>query len=161
MASSMKDDLRYTPSDCFETFPFPKTYESNAKLEAIGEAYYQYRAELMIEKGEGLTKTYNRFHEQDPPEDIKKLRRHHDQMDRAVLDAYGWKDLKPVCESLPEFEEDDESDELESGRAPKKKYRYRWPDDMHDEVLARLLALNQERAAAQNADEIQPPPKFK
>ena len=22
-ASSMKDDLRYTPSDCFETFPFP------------------------------------------------------------------------------------------------------------------------------------------
>ena len=23
MASSMKDDLRYTPSDCFETFPFP------------------------------------------------------------------------------------------------------------------------------------------
>ena len=23
-ASSMKDDLRYTPSDCFETFPFPR-----------------------------------------------------------------------------------------------------------------------------------------
>ena len=22
--SSMKDDLRYTPSDCFETFPFPE-----------------------------------------------------------------------------------------------------------------------------------------
>ena len=22
--SSMKDDLRYTPSDCFETFPFPR-----------------------------------------------------------------------------------------------------------------------------------------
>ena len=21
--SSLKDDLRYTPSDCFETFPFP------------------------------------------------------------------------------------------------------------------------------------------
>ena len=25
MASSMKDDMRYTPSDCFETFPFPRT----------------------------------------------------------------------------------------------------------------------------------------
>ena len=24
--SSMKDDLRYTPSDCFETFPFPKDW---------------------------------------------------------------------------------------------------------------------------------------
>ena len=25
-ASSMKDDLRYTPSDCFETFPFPEDF---------------------------------------------------------------------------------------------------------------------------------------
>ena len=27
-ASSMKDDLRYTPSDCFETFPFPEGFET-------------------------------------------------------------------------------------------------------------------------------------
>jgi hypothetical protein len=161
MASSMKDDLRYTPSDCFETFPFPKNYESNAKLEEVGEAYYQYRAELMIKNGEGLTKTYNHFHEQQPAEEIKRLRQLHDQMDRAVLDAYGWKDLKPVCESQPEFEEDDEPDEPESGRAPKKKYRYRWPDEIHDEVLARLLALNQQRAAEQNTAETQPPLQFK
>ena len=25
----MKDDLRYTPSDCFETFPFPESWETN------------------------------------------------------------------------------------------------------------------------------------
>jgi hypothetical protein len=30
----------------------------------------------------------------------------------------------------------------------RKPYRYRWPDDVHDEVLARLLVLNGERAAA-------------
>lgn len=29
----------------------------------------------------------------------------------------------------------------------KKPYRYRWPDDVRDEVLARLLELNGERAA--------------
>ena len=25
----MKDRLRYTPSDCFETFPFPEDFETN------------------------------------------------------------------------------------------------------------------------------------
>ena len=29
----------------------------------------------------------------------------------------------------------------------RKPYRYRWPDDIRDEVLARLLELNAERAA--------------
>jgi hypothetical protein len=27
-SSSMKDDLRYNPSDCFETFPFPENWEN-------------------------------------------------------------------------------------------------------------------------------------
>jgi hypothetical protein len=31
-------------------------------------------------------------------------------------------------------------------RQRKKPWRYRWPDDIRDEVLARLLALNQQRA---------------
>src|SRR5690606_16106984 len=65
-ASSMKDDLRYTPSDCFETFPFPENFESNPALEAAGKAYYEFRADLMLKNNEGLTKTYNRFH--DPAE---------------------------------------------------------------------------------------------
>ena len=147
MASSMKDDLRYTPSDCFETFAFPDDYQSNSCLEEIGRTYYEFRADLMIRNNEGLTKTYNRFHtpnERSP--DIKRLRDLHDQMDRAVLDAYGWSDIRPVCDFFPEFE-DDEEDESESRRPRTKKYRYRWPDEVHDEVLARLLALNQERAA--------------
>ena len=33
-ASSMRNDLRYSPSDLFETFPFP---ESTTNLETIGE----------------------------------------------------------------------------------------------------------------------------
>jgi hypothetical protein len=147
MASSLEDRLRYTPSDCFETFAFPEQFKDNSCLEEIGRTYYDFRADLMIRNDEGLTKTYNRFH--NPNErsaDIKKLRELHDQMDRAVLDAYGWTDIRPVCEFFPEFE-DDEEDESESRRPRTKKYRYRWPDEIHDEVLARLLALNQERAA--------------
>lgn len=143
LGSSMKDDLRYTPSDCFETFPFPPDWEANAELEAIGKEYYETRASLMVANDEGLTKTYNRFH--DPNEDstaINQLRELHDAMDRAVLKAYGWDLPIPPCEFLLDYE--DEDDEEDSRR--RKPWRYRWPDDFRDEVLARLLQLNQERA---------------
>jgi hypothetical protein len=59
--SSMKDDLRYTPSDCFETFPFPEGWESHPALGAASKAYYEDRAQLMVANDEGLTKTYNGF----------------------------------------------------------------------------------------------------
>ena len=71
----------------------------------------------MVKNNEGLTKTYNRFH--DPNErsaDILKLRELHAAMDRAVLDAYGWTDLKPTCEFLLDYEEDE--DDEESRRRP-------------------------------------------
>ena len=67
-------------------------------------------------------------------------------MDRAVLDAYGWTDLKPTCEFLLDYEEDEDEDESGGGRRRKKPWRYRWPDDFRDEVLARLLELNRQRA---------------
>ena len=41
--SSMKDDLRYTPSDCFETFPFPNQWDGHPALEAAGQTYYHSR----------------------------------------------------------------------------------------------------------------------
>ena len=147
--SSMKDDLRYTPSDCFETFPFPEGWETHPDLEVAGRAYHDFRAALMVENGEGLTKTYNRFH--DPDEtgpDIAELRTLHAAMDRAVLDAYGWRDVPTGCDFLL----DHEIDEAAWGRK-KKPYRYSWPDLTRDEVLARLLArllaLNADRAAAE------------
>jgi hypothetical protein len=143
--SSLEDRLRYTPSDCFETFPFPEHWEANSDLEAIGEVYYDLRAALMVRNDEGLTKTYNRFHdpeERDP--DIARLRELHAEMDRAVLDAYGWSGLDPTCEFLLDYEIDEEA-----WGDRKKPYRYRWPDEVQAEVLARLLELNAERAKAE------------
>ena len=142
-ASSMKDDLRYTPSDCFETFPFPDGWETHRGLEDAGGRYHDFRAVLMARGGEGLTKTYNRFHDQyeDGP-DIVTLRTLHAAMDRAVLDAWGWRDIPTDCEFLL----DHPIDEEEWG-ARKKPWRYRWPDPVRDEVLARLLELNAARAA--------------
>ena len=189
LGSSIKDDLRYTPSDCFETFPFPTALLDSAankpahaatrqSLETIGERYHQFRAELMVSNNEGLTSTYNRFH--DPAETssgLLELRRLHGEMDQAVLNAYGWSDVPTACgfgldyldleedAQLPdELQERIDSGELFfwaagdaldfqgqlqaygaiTGRR-KLPWRYRWPDAVRDDVLARLLALNAER----------------
>jgi len=156
MASSMKDDLRYTPSDCFETFPFPRNFDLDTELEARGREYYGCRTAIMKSRDQGLTKTYNRFH--DPEEldsEILRLRELHSSMDLAVLKAYGWVDLQSHCEFLLDYE-DDESTEEVATRKRRKPWRLRWPDETRDEVLARLLELNRqlalEEGIAGNAD---------
>ena len=134
--------MSYTPSDCFETFPFPKNWENHSVLEAAGKAYFEFRAGVMVKNNEGLTKTYNRFHDPDERDpDILQIRELHAAMDRAVLDAYGWNDIPTDCEFLLDYEIDEEE-----GGGKKKPWRYRWPDEARDEVLALLLELNAERA---------------
>ncbi len=145
--SSLGDTLRYTPSDCFETFPFPENWDSHPALDAAGKSYYDFRAALMVRNNEGLTKTYNRLHDPDERNaDILKLRELHAAMDRAVLGAYGWNDIPTDCEFLLDYEIDEE----EWGDK-KKPWRYRWPDEVRDEVLARLLELNARRAKEEAA----------
>jgi len=158
--STLKDDLSYSPSDCFTNFPFPENWEEDLALEQAGKTYYEFRADLMIRNDEGLTKTYNRFH--DPHEtspDILKLRELHAAMDRAVLDAYGWTDIDTTCEFLLDYEEED--DGAGSSSRKKKPWRYRWPEEIHDEVLARLLALNAERAEEERRAGLTSAPKSK
>ena len=65
-------------------------------------------------------------------------------MDRAVLDAFGWYDISTECEFILDYEIDEES-----WGNKKKPFRYRWPDHIRDDVLARLLKLNTARAAAE------------
>jgi hypothetical protein len=141
-SSSMKDDLRYSPSDCFANFPFPENYQSGTNLEAAGQVYHDNRAALMIATNKGLTPTYNRFHdpyEEDPA--IQRLRDLHAEMDRAVLRAYGWGDLADAA--IPIFlTEETETEFTYQGRLF-------WPSDFRDEVLARLLDLNRARHAAE------------
>lgn len=143
-ASSMKDDLRYTPSDCFETFPLPPGYADAPDLDAAGLAYHDTRAALMIARDQGMTPTYNRFHASaDEADDIVALRRLHDDMDRAVLRAYGWDDL--ATRAAPVFlDAEIEDDHQYQGRLF-------WPAAFRDELLARLLRLNEQRAAAERS----------
>ena len=152
--SSMKDDLRYTPTDCFLTFPFPINTKLSDIVTGPAENYFDKRSTWMISQNEGLTKTYNRFHSPDELEpSVLELRRLHGEMDVAVLRAYGWDDLADqaaqpdFCQFLLDYEEDedDTTSDSSSTRQRKKPWRYRWPDDFRDEVLARLLELNEQR----------------
>ena len=144
LGSSIKDDPRYIPEDCFETFPFPLYAASDGTLEAVGKTYHDNRASLMVAANEGMTKTYNRFHKPDERSAaIQTLRDLHDAMDRAVLKSYGWDDL---ADSLtPEFlTKASENDHTYQGR-------YFWPAEARDLVLARLLSLNAKRYAEEVA----------
>jgi hypothetical protein len=98
----------------------------------------------MVARNEGMTKTYNRFHDRsETAEDIRRLRELHVAMDRAVLEAYGWHDL--VARAEPIF--------LDRSNEESQSYQGRlfWISDFRDEIIARLLALNAERAAAERA----------
>ncbi|MYG47392.1 MAG: hypothetical protein F4157_08540 [Synechococcus sp. SB0675_bin_6] len=193
--ATLGDGLRYNSSACFETFPFPAALLEHLHgsqeaaiqrqtLESLGKHYYQFRADLMVNNNEGLTTTYNRFH--DPEEtdsQIMELRRLHSEMDQAVLNAYGWHDVPTTCgfgldyldpdedTQLPDELQDridsgslffrnaedaiDFQDQLKAhGAISARKtlpWRYRWPDSVRDDVLARLLALNAERYAEEVA----------
>ena len=143
-SSTLEDRLRYAPSDCFRTFPFPTDFERSTTLGVIGQSYHEFRSELMVARDEGLTKTYNRFHDRgENAPDIARLRELHAEMDATVLRAYGWDDLAERAQ--PEFIEQD------ADEGKQAKTRLDWPSEFKDEVLARLLALNAERAEAERA----------
>ena len=132
-----KTTYNYTPSDCFETFPFP---ESTTNLETIGETYYNHRQAIMQTRQEGLTKTYNRFHDPaETSEDIIKLRQLHVEMDYAVAQAYGWDDLLGGEGLNHDFHE------------TKQGLRYTISEPIRGEILDRLLQLNFDRYAEEVA----------
>ena len=139
LASTLEDRLRYTPSDCFDTFPFPPEIEANEALRKAGEDYHDFRANLMVDTNKGLTKTYNRFH--DPhvrDQRVVRLRQLHEAIDQAVLDAYGWNDLQPEPLFLHKPPEAGEPPTLPAGHVYELEHayqgRYFWPAEMREVV---------------------------
>ena len=128
-ASTMRTDIRYAPSDVFLTLPLPV---DTPLLHTLGERLDGERRKVMIGRALGLTKLYNQIH--NPAVDdraILLLREIHEQIDRAVLSAYGWDDLDP-----------------EVGHHP-TKIGIRWTvsPSARFELLDRLLVENHRRAA--------------
>jgi len=121
------NDLVYDKTQCFDTFPFPRTTDEQkqairSKAEAL-DGHRKQRQALhptltitdmynVLEKlraGEALNAKDQKVHEQGLASILKKL---HDELDVAVAEAYGW------------------------------------PTNLsEEEILQRLVALNKERAA--------------
>lgn len=143
-ASSMRTDIRYTPSSCFEMFPFPKEEYRQKKsdewqleelsgafswAERVGEEYREHRSKVMSDREIGLTKTYNLFHDPDCADsDIERLRQLHVEMDQAILDCYDWGNFDPE----PGFYQNERENQS----------RFTFSPQAQHEIRKRLLELN-------------------
>ncbi|MFJ7331626.1 type IIL restriction-modification enzyme MmeI, partial [Streptomyces cyaneofuscatus] len=128
-ASSLKGDLRYTPSDVYETMPQPRSTE---EMKRAGQQLEEFRDDLMKARNLGLTKLYGLFHS--PSEvgaDVNRLRSLHYEIDLAVAEAYGWGDLNIE----PAF------------NATRQGIRFSMDPRVRVEVLDRMLELNHNRQA--------------
>jgi len=155
-SGSLKQDLRYSPSNCFETFAFPSGLwqTTDAGLAGLGKQYHEHRKALMKSLWLGLTKVYNLFHTRElSPELVAKvskkdadtasegfealleLRRLHSAVDYAVRDAYGWHDIG-LDHNFHEIETLPENDRVRFTIGPASRR----------ELLKRLLAENHSRS---------------
>lgn len=140
-ASTMKTDIRYIPTDCFQTFPLPNDFQSNQKLAEIGKIYYEYRSTLLNKYPGGLTKLYNQFHDPDNHKDyIVQLRKLHRQMDNEVKKSYGWSNKEITYNFLLDYKlSEDESSKK------KKPFRYTFEEEVKNYFFELLLKENREK----------------
>ena len=96
--STLGDITAYTPSTCFETFPFPQTPIAK-QIEAIRKTaidLHEYRSAQMEKKQWGITKLYNEYFNE-PASQLAKL---HKMLDDIVLKAYGFSKTDDLLEKL-------------------------------------------------------------
>ena len=146
---TLEDRPRYNKSVCFEKFPFPiATPEQQAKIRTLAEQLDAHRkrqqaehADLtltgmynILEKirlGEILTDKDKTIHQKGL---VSILRELHDDLDRAVFDAYGWSDLTPQLVG-------------KAGATTPYKNKPEEQAVAEEELLKRLVDLNTQRAA--------------
>jgi hypothetical protein len=123
----------YFNEHAFETYCFPT---EAVCLLGVGQSYSDHRRQVMSHGQRGLRDTYNLFHDADESTaGIQQLRDLHVAMDQAVAATYGWTDL-----------------DLGHGfHETKQGFRFTISDPARREVLARLLRLNHERYAEEEA----------
>lgn len=143
------NDPVYVKTRCFETFPFPDpSPELAERIRALAESIDAHRKRQqaahptltltglynVIEKlraGEALTAKERAIHEAGLAGVLKEL---HDELDAAVLAAYGWSDLAPQLVGAPGA-----TSPLPDKPAPQAA--------AEEELLSRLVSLNARRAA--------------
>lgn len=86
-SSTLEDRPRYTPTSCFEAFPWPQSEEVvRTEVSEIAKSLIERRQAVCVENEIGLTVLYNRV-EEGAWSEIADL---HRALDEAVARAYGW-----------------------------------------------------------------------
>ena len=131
--STMETRMRYAPSDGYETYPFLRDYPTS--LSTLGDELESVRHDIMREGEFGLTRLYNKFHDQMIlDEDFVRLRELQVRVDNAVRDAYGWTDID-LGHGFHKVGYLPENDNI----------RFTISEPARIEVLKRLAKLNKER----------------
>jgi hypothetical protein len=145
---TLEDRPRYNKSRCFEPFPFPAATEAQqARIRGLAEQLDAHRKRQQaahpaltltglynvlakLRSGEVLNARDKAIHEHGLVSVLKSL---HDELDAAVLDAYGWSDLAPLLAAHADAAQKEAAEET---------------------LLVRLVALNAERAAEEAQGQI-------
>ena len=153
----MGNDPRYSKSRTFDPMSFPVTAGSDnsaTALGTLGDRLDSFRKECLAEHDFlTMTSLYNvleRVRELEngcdvPPLSAKERDIHeaglisvlkdiHDDIDRAVFEAYGWADLIPALVGKP-------------GATMPSPHKTPEQEEAEEELLSRLVALNRKRAA--------------
>lgn len=164
--STLEDRPRYIKSQVFDPFAFPAFNQIPPSLAgtlaSLGERLDSFRKERIAAHPQltmtGIYNALERLRElasgfDVPPlseaeRDIKDagqiqvLRDLHDEIDRAVLEAYGWSDLAPALVGMP-------------GATTPSPHKSPAQIAAEEEVLVRLVALNQARQVSEARGEIE------
>lgn len=150
-SGTLENRPRYNNTQCFSNFPFPdiETVEGADIRRLVEELDAHRKRQQAAHPGLTLTGMYNvleklrageplsakerTIHEQGL---VSVLRQLHDDLDAAVLEAYGWSDLLPLLRVAHGNESPAEGQSREDAKRA-----------FEEAVLDRLVALNAERAA--------------
>jgi hypothetical protein len=167
------DALTYNPTDVFLTFPFPGQKDEVSDIcKSYSEERAFLLKQMSLGPTKAYGALHSPLTSRDK---IAAFRALHDQANQAVAQCYDWHDIDLTCGfGLDKFDFDDDlvlSAELQdridggelffasaqeaarfdsslravTGSKSKLSWRYRWPDAVKDDVIARLLTLNAER----------------
>ena len=135
-SSSLGISLNFSPTDAFETLPFPNSGELE-NLNTVGVEYLNLRKKLMnrSENLGGLTKVYNSLHNKNEQStQFVEFRNLQKEIDVAVLNSYGWGDVN-LNHGFYEMHYLPEND----------RTRFTIAEPARIEVLQRLADLNRQR----------------
>ena len=147
VSSTLENTFTYVTGICFDTFPFPKGWDSDKDLESLGEKFYENRSHYLKSNNMGLTKFYNLINDSKcRNEGMVIMRKQIDQIDKKILQMYGFENFDTEVgfhskETIIDLEKNTTLPNEEVSEQNSKLY-YGWSNQAREKILSNLMALN-------------------